>query len=59
MTALMWASYRGHTDVVHALLSGGARVDLQNKVSTAHIEMPTLLQPCNLASQFNHSQVMQ
>ena len=59
MTALMWASYRGHTDVVHALLSGGAQPDLKDEVSIAHIEMPTLLQPCNLASQFNHSQVMQ
>jgi len=55
----MGACDHGHTDVVHALLSGGARVDLQDEVSTAHIEMPTLLQPCNLASQFKHSQVMQ
>jgi len=55
MLAIFWR----HTDVVHALLSGGAQLDLQNKVSTAHIEMPTLLQPCNLASQFKHSQEMQ
>ena len=53
-TALMWASSNGHTDVVHALLSGGAQADLQDEVGTAHIEMPTLLQPCNLASQFKH-----
>jgi len=51
----MGASDHGHTDVVCALLSGGARVDLQDEVSTAHIEMPTLLQLCNLASQFKHS----
>jgi len=55
----MLASFSCHTDVVRALLSGGAQPDLQNKVSTAHIEMPTLLQLCNLASQFKHSQVMQ
>ena len=58
-TALMLAIFWRHTDVVHALLSGGAQPDLQNKVSTAHIEMPTLLQPCNLASQFKHSKEMQ
>ena len=54
MTALMRASFWGHTDVVHALLSGGAQADLQDEVGTAHIEMPTFLQPCNLASQFKH-----
>ena len=54
MTDLMWASWGGHTDVVHALLSGGAQADLQDEVGTAHIEMPTFLQPCNLASQLKH-----
>jgi len=37
MTALMWASFHGHTDVVHALLSGGAQVDLQDKMSTVYL----------------------
>jgi len=37
MTALMWASFHGHTDVVHALLSGGAQPDLQDKVSTVYL----------------------
>ena len=36
-TALMAASFSGHTDVVHALLSGGAQVDLQSKVSTVYL----------------------
>ena len=31
-TALMLASYSGHTEVVQLLLSSGAKVDLQNKV---------------------------
>ena len=31
-TALMLASSSGHTDVVHALLSGGAQPDLQDEV---------------------------
>ena len=31
-TALMLASYSGHTDVVQLLLSSGAQVDLRNKV---------------------------
>ena len=29
-TALMWASFSGHTDVVQLLLSSGAQVDLQD-----------------------------
>jgi len=37
MTALMWASSNGHTDVVHALLSGGAQPDLQDEVSTVYL----------------------
>ena len=32
-TALMLASDSGHTDVVQLLLSSGAQVDLQDKVS--------------------------
>ena len=36
-TALMSASDSGHTDVVHALLSGGAQVDLQRGVSTVYL----------------------
>ena len=36
-TALMEASFSGHTDVVHALLSGGAQPDLQYKVSTVYL----------------------
>ena len=32
MTALMWASGSGHTDVVQLLLSSGAKVDLQTEV---------------------------
>ena len=36
-TALMEASSSGHTDVVHALLSGGAQVDLQRGVSTVYL----------------------
>ena len=32
MTALMSASYCGHTDVVQLLLSSGAQVDLQTEV---------------------------
>lgn len=31
-TALMWASLRGHTDVVQKLLSNGAQVDHQDEV---------------------------
>ena len=31
-TALMWASLRGHTDVVKKLLSSGAQVDHQDEV---------------------------
>ena len=31
MTALMWASYHGHTDTVRVLLSG-AQIDLQDEV---------------------------
>ena len=31
-TALIWASYRGHTGIIRELLSGGAQVDLQDKV---------------------------
>ena len=33
----MWASSNGHTDVVHALVSGGAQADLQDKVSTVYL----------------------
>ena len=36
-TALMLASDRGHTDVVRALLSGGAQPELQNGVSTVYL----------------------
>jgi len=32
MTALMCASSSGNTDTVHALVSAGAQVDLQNEV---------------------------
>ena len=32
MTACMWASVRGHTDVLQLFLSSGAQVDLQNEV---------------------------
>ena len=32
-TALTWASFNGKADAVRELLSGGAQVDLQNKVS--------------------------
>ena len=32
MTALIVASLNGETEVVRELLSGGAKVDLQNKV---------------------------
>ena len=32
MTALIWASHRGETEVVQELLSSGAKVDLQNEV---------------------------
>ena len=35
-TALMYASYTGHTDVVPLLLSSGAQVDLQDKVRHKH-----------------------
>ena len=35
MTACMWASLRGHTDVVQLFLSSGIQVDLQDKVSTS------------------------
>ena len=35
--ALMWASSNGHTDVVHALLSGGAQPDLQDEVSIVYL----------------------
>ena len=32
MTALMKASVQGHTGIIRELLSGGAQVDLQDKV---------------------------
>ena len=32
MTALMWASHQGHTDIIRELLLGGAQVDLQTQV---------------------------
>ena len=32
MTALMRASQRGHSDAIRALVSAGARVDLQDEV---------------------------
>ena len=32
----MYASFHGHIDVVHALLSGGAQPDLQDEVSTVY-----------------------
>ena len=32
----MWASGKGHTDVVQLLLTSGAQVDLQNKVRHKH-----------------------
>jgi len=31
-TALMWASWAGHTDAARILLSAGAKVDLQDMV---------------------------
>ena len=37
MTACMWASLRGHTDVVQLFLFSGTQVDLQDKVSTTSI----------------------
>ena len=37
MTALMIAAYDGHVRVVTALMSGGANVDLQAKVSTTKL----------------------
>jgi len=35
----MEASSSGHSDVVHALLSGGAQVDLQFNVSTVYLSV--------------------
>ena len=32
MTALMWASYQGHSETVPLLLSAGVHVDLQDEV---------------------------
>ena len=32
MTACMWATIRGHTDVLQLFLSSGAHLDLQNEV---------------------------
>ena len=32
MTALMWASWGGHSDAARILLSAGAKVDLQEEV---------------------------
>ena len=32
LTALMWASGKGHTGVVQLLLTSGAQVDLQDQV---------------------------
>ena len=37
MTACMWASVRGHTDVVQLFLSSGTQADLQDEVSTTSI----------------------
>ena len=31
-TALIWASLKGHADVVQDLITGGAQVNLQNEV---------------------------
>ena len=36
LTALMWASYSGHTAVVQLLLTSGAQVNLQSKVRHKH-----------------------
>ena len=33
MTALMWAGFSGHRDIVPVLLSSRAQVDLQDEVS--------------------------
>ena len=33
----MWASVRGHTDVVQLFLSSGTQADLQDEVSTTSI----------------------
>ena len=34
VSSLMWASHNGHVEVVDKLVQQGARVDLQNNVST-------------------------
>ena len=34
-SSLIFASHKGHHEVVKVLLSAGAKVDLQNKVSTS------------------------
>ena len=31
-SALLWAAYKGHTEVVQLLVKAGANLDLQNKV---------------------------
>ena len=37
-SSLMWASKNGHVEVVEMLLSKGAQVDLQDKVSMGGME---------------------
>ena len=31
-SALLWAPYKGHTEVIQQLVKAGANLDLQNKV---------------------------
>jgi len=61
----MYASYCGHTDAVHALLSGGAQPDLQDKVSIVYLCYRTKVPPlsnlllyiqCYLQSSGNYVQ---
>ena len=39
MTALIWASGRGHTEVVHHLLEAGANPDAADKVDRGVISL--------------------
>ena len=34
-TALIWASYEGHSEIISLLLKAGARTDIQEKVAIA------------------------
>ena len=35
-TSLIWAAWRGHTEIVKTLLENGADVNLQNKYGELH-----------------------